>query len=401
MLPMLIVATAIAAAQPTAPPDDVFARRILPLAQSSRASSCTECHFGGVDLRQYVLDDAATTFAALRSAGLINVERPAESKLLAFIGRKPEKENPLLAKVREEEYAAFRAWIEAAVADPAFLKTNASTKPVGPPLPVEVVRHGRRDRVLESFVENVWVDVERCVNCHSPDRNAQQVKKHGEQVSWISPNDPAGTLATIIEHELIDVNEPEKSLILLKPLAIVEHGGHKKFPVGSRADQMFRRFLTDYAAIVRGRYRTAADLPTPAAETYVATGQHLRVTDLPDGLAGKLLRVDLYRWNDGWSATPVATADGPIGDKQLWQNIAYAVVPRGEAAAAARLQGGRLLPAARYQARLYVDRTDRLSQQRDDRLTEADRLGTVEFEGPWKPGYLPPKIVSFKNDVPR
>src|SRR5688572_27314213 len=111
-----IVACAIVSADPgTASPADIFARRILPLAQAPRASSCTECHFGGVDLKQYILDDAAQTFAALRGAGLIDVERPAESKLLTFINRKPEKENPLVAKVRAEEYAAFRSWIEAAV----------------------------------------------------------------------------------------------------------------------------------------------------------------------------------------------------------------------------------------------------------------------------------------------
>ena len=55
---------------------EIFERRILPIAKSPRASSCTECHFAGVDLKQYILDDAAQTFAALREQGLLDVERP-------------------------------------------------------------------------------------------------------------------------------------------------------------------------------------------------------------------------------------------------------------------------------------------------------------------------------------
>src|SRR5437016_2567221 len=81
---------------------DIFARRILPIARA-QVSSCTECHFGGVDLKQYILEDAAQTFAALRDAGLVDVQNPAESKLLTFIGRRPGKEDTLLAKVRAEE----------------------------------------------------------------------------------------------------------------------------------------------------------------------------------------------------------------------------------------------------------------------------------------------------------
>lgn len=383
------------AAEPDGPsPGEIFTRRIVPLVQSSRASSCTECHFGGVDLRQYVLDDAAQTFAALRSAGLIDVEHPDRSKLLAFIGRKPEKPDPLLAKVREEEYAAFRLWIDAAVHDPATLAVAAPAKPVGSSLPVEVVRHARHDRVLQSFVENVWVDVERCIGCHSPDRNQRQVKQHGEHISWISPGDPAGTLAIVIEHDLIDVDVPEKSLLLTKPLGLVEHVGHKKFPVGSRSDKSFRRFLADYAAIVKGDYRTAADLPPTPDEFIVATGQQLRITDLPERARGLAIRVDIHSWHDGWSARPVAVSDGMVNDKQLWQNPVFAVVRRDAAGASSRLAATRQLPPGRYQARIFIDRENHIAKDRDYVLGPNDYFGSVEFDGPWRPGYQPPKTVS-------
>src|SRR5947209_20166084 len=63
-----------AAAEETA--SDIFARRILPLAKADKPSSCRECHAAGVDLSQYIKDDAATTFAALPGAGLVSAEQP-------------------------------------------------------------------------------------------------------------------------------------------------------------------------------------------------------------------------------------------------------------------------------------------------------------------------------------
>jgi len=374
---------------------EIFERRIRPIARSERASSCAECHFAGVDLKQYILDDAAQTFAALREAGLVNVERPADSKLLTFIARKPDREDALLAKVRAEEYAAFKAWIEAAVKDPTVLRAEAPARPIGSPLPAEVLRHSRKDRVLQSFVENIWVEIERCEGCHSPEKNQKQVKAHGERVSWISPRDPAGTLAKAVAQGIIDIDAPESSLILQKPAGLVEHGGHRKFLPGSRTDKQFRRFLNDYAAVVNETYRSAADLPAPTADVVIATGQHLRVTDLPREWGDRLLRVDLYRWDNGhWSERPVAVGDNPINGKAgQWQTMVFAVLPR-DAVSAGRLLEKRALPPGRYQARLFVDRENHLADDRDYELGAADAIGAVEFNGPWPVGYQPPKIIA-------
>src|SRR5439155_18775230 len=110
---------------------DIFTRRILPLAKADKPSSCVECHVAGVDLSQYIRGDAASTFVALRSAGLVNAEQPEKSKLLELIARAPDKGDPVLAKVRAEELAAFRTWISAAAKDPAIAAAPISTQPVG------------------------------------------------------------------------------------------------------------------------------------------------------------------------------------------------------------------------------------------------------------------------------
>src|SRR5262245_9246100 len=161
---------------------DIFTRRILPLARADKPSSCAECHAAGVDLSQYIKEDAATTFAALRSAGLVNAEQPEKSKLLEFIARAPETGDPVTAKLRTEELAAFRTWIAAAAKDPQLASGPFHAEPIGPTLPPEVIRHARRDRVLTSFMENIWIERERCAGCHSPDKNKRLIEKHGEHI---------------------------------------------------------------------------------------------------------------------------------------------------------------------------------------------------------------------------
>jgi mono/diheme cytochrome c family protein len=373
---------------------NIFTRRILPLAKADKPSSCAECHAAGVDLSQYIRSDAASTFAALRSAGLVNADRPEKSKLLEFIARAPEKPDPRLAKLRSEELAAFRAWITAAAKDPQLASASASAEPVGPTLPSEVIRHARRDRMLESFVENIWIERERCAGCHSPDKNQRLIAKHGEHISWITPDDPAGTLATIIDHGLIDTDDPDKSLILQKPLAEVEHGGHMKFTRGTRTDKQFRRFLHDYTATVTSKYRAAADLPKPADEIVVATAQHLRLTDLPPEYGGKLTRIDLHRWTDaGWSTAPVATVDGAANPKNgMFQGVVFAILPRMPDLAK-EVQTRRQFPGGRYLARLYIDRDGNAARNRDYEMGANELFGEIDFDGPWPAGYQPPKIL--------
>src|SRR5262245_46970215 len=156
--------------------NEIFVRRILPVARAGKASGCCECHVAGGDLAQYIRDDAAATFAALRAAGLVNAEQPEKSKLLEFIARAPEKGDPVLAKVRAEELAAFRTWIAAAAKDPRLVGQKfvsaESTRPIGPSLPPEVIRHARRDRVLASFVGTLRIERERRARRQSPGRNS-------------------------------------------------------------------------------------------------------------------------------------------------------------------------------------------------------------------------------------
>jgi hypothetical protein len=383
---------------------DLFKTRIAPILRSPDPSSCAECHLSGVDLKHYIGPTQQQTFASLRSAGLINVDDPDQSKLLEFIRRAPEKATPVSAKARTMEYEAFRAWIRAAVKDPELAAAKTDVDVFGPAVPVEVIRHTRQDRVLRSFVATVWSEVGRCVGCHSPEMNRSRIGFEGtteaevEAISWIVPRDPGATLQKLIDSGCIDLDEPESSLVLTKPAGLEDHGGGPKFPVGSRTDKNFRLFLNDYAASVRGEYNSVDELPAAQLEVAFATGQQLRITDLPADFDQKLLRADIYRRiGDRWSESRWATADGPIaGEQQLWQNMLMAVAPR-ESQRAMQLAADQPIPGGRYLIKIYIDRDDKTKTNRDYELGEAEFYGQVETDGAWDIGYQPPKIVKAPN----
>ncbi|MCA9030425.1 MAG: hypothetical protein KDA66_06420 [Planctomycetaceae bacterium] len=380
---------------PTANSLAVFEQRILPILQSQKPSSCSECHLSGVDLKEYIRPTQTETFASLVAGGLIDVEKPDDSKLLQFISRTPAKPNLVTEKVRRLEYEAFRAWIQAAVSDPKVLNSSAKAEPIGPQIPDEVIRHARQDRVLASFMENIWTEVGRCAACHSPDKKQKQVKEHGEQVSWIKLNDPAATLAYMVEHGIIDPKEPEGSLLLTKPTMQVDHGGGQKMVVGDRSYKQFRRFIDDYAAVVAGKYKSTDELPQVASEVSVVTDIWLKIEGVPESFDKMLLQADLYRQTDsGWSQFRVATSDRPVfGKGRFWQHSLSLTAPR-DSKWANEITAQRL-PPGRYLIKLYVDRTGKLQRDFTTELDEKDFVGQVEVDSRWPAGYGKTTVVQF------
>ena len=368
----------------------IFQKRIVPILQAQRPSSCSECHLSGVDLKDYIRPTQPETLAALRDGGLIDVKNPAESKLLKFIDRKLEKPSLVTEKIRAEESAAFRAWIVAAVKDPVLTAAKTADPAIGPKLPVEVIRHARQDRVLQSFLDNVWAEAGRCAACHSPDRNQQQVKKHGEHISWIKLRDPQATLTHLLEHDLIDVKEPEKSLLLLKPLNKVQHGGGVKMTEGDRTYAQFRRFIDDYAATRAGKYQAAKDLPAPSKEASTVSEIWFKITDIPANYDKLVLRVELYRFDEKtqqYSTDRWATADRQVfGKGGLWQNHLSLVAPK-DAPRAKEFSKDARLPGGKYLAKVYLDRTDKLAKNHPAELSAEDKIAEIEFSSQWPAGY--------------
>jgi mono/diheme cytochrome c family protein len=373
----------------------LFEKRILPIFQSAKPSSCSECHLSGVDLKEYIRPTQQETFVSLVGAGMIDTKNPDDSKILRFISRTPEKPNLVTEEVRKEEYDAFRAWIRAAVADPKLMATKSGAAPNGPQVPNEVIRHARRDRVLASFIDNIWTEVGRCAACHSPDRNQKQVKEHGEQVSWITLNDSQATLNYMVENDLIDASEPDKSLLLMKPTMQVKHGGGQKMVVGDRSYKQFRRFIDDYAAMVQGKYTEADQLPAQSDEESVVTDIWFKIEGVPAKYDKMLLQADLYRQTDsGWSEFRVATSDRPaFGKGNLWQHSLSLTALRGSKWSE-EIRSERL-PPGRYLVKLYIDQAGKLRKDFAAELGDNEFVGQVEFESQWPVGYGRMTVVKF------
>ena len=238
-------------------------------------------------------------------------------------------------KVREQELVAFRSWIRAAVKEPELLKATSDVE-VGTTLPPEVIRHARSDRVLSSFIDNIWSEMGRCINCHSPERNRRKIGRNGmtkedvDAISWIVPRDPEGTLRKLVDSGNIDTDSPEDSQVLTKPTGLVEHGGGPKFFTGSPT---YRNFLTDFAAIENGKYDSAKDLPAEPKELVRLSEQQLRITEIPGSFAGLPLQVNIYRVDprtrkpstDRW-----ATGFSRVNkERRVWQNPIQITAPAG------------------------------------------------------------------------
>ena len=405
-LPALAVLLAFAvptvAADPT--PEEVFDKRIRPIFDSPNPSSCVQCHLAGVDLKHYIRPSHRETFLSLRDQGLVDLDRPEKSRILALItmGQEDAGAKLIQKQSRDAEYRAFAEWIKASAADPAM--RNAPKLPsdqlAKPPRPDEVIRHARKDKLLESFENSVWSMRFRCMSCHiegSPE-NKKKVAEFGPKVAWIKAAGPEATLNYLMESKLIDAKDPANSLLLKKPLNVVKHDGGTKFLVGDQGYRAFRRFLEDYAAIVNDRYEKPSELPAASAVEAFGSEAWLKIENTPPAWADKLLMVKLYAWDrskGAWEAEPIATTDRKVwGGGKLWQHTITLLAAKGSERAKAWKAGPAVPPAGKYLVKVYVDSAGKAAKDWTAELTDADYVGQAEVQGAWRPGYGKMTVLS-------
>lgn len=386
--------------------DEIYQRRILPLLQSNEKSSCSECHFRGMDLKEYFGNDPLVTFATLRGLGWVDIENPEDSKLLGFLQKQPDKDSDkLLEKVRKSEYESIRLWIETSIREKKYLEAS----PIVPDdlrLSKDLVLHTRRDQVETRFVDAIWSQLGRCVNCHSPDRNAKQVSEHGEQMTWIVPSDPGATLRLLVDRKIIDIDNPADSLLRTKPLELVEHGGGPKFLVHSNTDQQWLAFLVDYSKTVRQEgYKVGDQLSAVDKQRSWLSELQVRVVDLPKEWAGKHMEVRLHRVSENGESEKhfVAQGESSINPKDLlWQNALTIYSPKPMSLRAGVSEWIKpvatsvAVPNGVYVLRVYLRESGNTNAEKDSQ-DKGTWVGDLKVNAPWPPGYQPPKIVSWKD----
>ena len=382
----LVLSAGLVALAAPAVAGDIFKERILPIFNSPEPASCVECHLSGVDLKNYILPTEAQTFANLRDLGLINLDTPADSKILEFIAMKPEGESyakRIDPKVREAEFAAFSTWVRRAAADPKLRNAPAiePDKRATPEFPVEVIRHARIDSLLDSFERNIWALRFRCASCHDPNgpKFEKHAKEHGADVmAWLKAEGPAESMRYLMTSDLLDLEDPKNSELLLKPLDISDHGGGEKMRLNDTDYVAFLAWIQDYANIVTGAYASDEDLPN--GPELNGSEIWLRVVGLPERRVGSTALLALHRATDrpgGWSEEPVAISSGTI-----IKNPRFGVMLN-----TFLMLRDKHISAGRYQVRLYIDEDERTELDFSKAIEQAKFVGATVVESQWKGGF--------------
>ncbi|MCA9710530.1 MAG: hypothetical protein KDK70_32110, partial [Myxococcales bacterium] len=66
---------------------ELYERRIAPLLEDDRPSTCNQCHLAGVDLSLFLQDTPCATMACMVAEGLVDLDRPDDSLVLSWIER--------------------------------------------------------------------------------------------------------------------------------------------------------------------------------------------------------------------------------------------------------------------------------------------------------------------------
>lgn len=413
-----------AADQKSPSPEQIFEDRIMPIFRSPRPSSCVQCHLAAVDLKNYILPSHEATFVALREEGLVNLEQPEQSKILKLI-RMGDADADHAAKrihqrMREAEFEAFSEWIKASSRDPRLrnlqLQEAAS---VGPEKPLEIVRHARKSRLLESFERNIWSQRMRCFPCHTPHeldpdnpKHQMGLKRHSEFVDTygqrmnIFRRTPEETLDALIavsrrkipgRYPLINLEQPAQSLLVLKPTSKlppkkddgtfekpssadpVSHMGGLKMHVNDQSYRSFVAWIQDYANVAGNRYLSVDELP---ADNLLPTQRILKLTHIPQSW-GTLtpVQVRVYAVDQKDDSLPVAFTQCLVTPRRMAMGPLSLVRPPDQDEFA---DVADVLAAGRYRLNIYVDRQQRLQNSPTLMLPESDLVGSVTIDAQWK-----------------
>lgn len=417
----------------------LFEQRIMPIFRSPKPSSCVQCHLAAVDLKNYILPSHRDTFLSLREEGLIDVDQPERSKILTLI-RMGDKDMDRGAKLihektRKAELEAFSAWIEACCGDAELVTASfdKSLASVGPARPIEVVRHARKSRLAESFTRNVWSQRMRCFPCHTPaeidddnpkhkvpkQRHADFVKKYGLKMNLFAAT-PEATMAKwmmVARHPsakkkpskkfpLVNLDEPARSLIVLKPTAKlppkkddgtfekpsssdpVSHMGGLKMHVNDQSYKAFIAWIEDYRSIMDDAYETAADLPQ---NHWIPTQKILRIREVPENWGSDSV-VQLFvhkRHGDGWSDKPVAFTQGTITPRRFVNGPLFLLGP----IEVKDDHHGRPLAPGKFLIKAYVDQKGQIAESPSVMLGDDSFAGQAEIDAKWQIGF--PKAETF------
>lgn len=251
-------------------PTRTFHERIEPLLVDSKRSTCNQCHLSGVDLSAFARETPCKTMACLQQQGLVDLNKPADSRILSWIDRASPDSDLITKEVIAAERGAFLDWIRAnaecpnacagvSCGDPSDGPTCDYRGPepnAGTAAAPEVPKPGCSDLEIEqAFMDDVYAWRGRCFPCHFD----TELKADAQAPRWLSAKGNCQTssvtsLRRVLSLGLISPSDPPQSLLLLKPLdesgGGVKHGGGSKVVTADPAYTSFLRFIEYYGSCI-------------------------------------------------------------------------------------------------------------------------------------------------------
>ena len=250
---------------------DLYEKRIEPLVNGSKPSSCNQCHLSGMDLSMYAKGTPCKTMACMKANEVVDFDDPEASEVLAQILQAEPQSALITEKVIDDEYQGFLEWIEFSAVCHDLVCGDVESPCADPDAPVPAepgvltpLGGCAEETLLATWTDKVFEWRSRCHGCHSnckPDYAApcwlidDFDKNDPEQLALASMQ----SMYNVIGMSVIDVQEPLKSLFLTKPasktnLGGVTHGGGDKFyDASDDAYQDFRDWLFVYSSCYLGQ----------------------------------------------------------------------------------------------------------------------------------------------------
>ena len=238
---------------------ELYDRKIAPLFADDQPTSCTECHLAGLDLSLFLRDTPCETMACMIDLGLVDTDEPDDSLVLTWIGRAEPQSELITQDIIDDEYEGFRQWItfnvDCDVCGDAICPDTPNADEFcdrgeypGDDYDPALLDPGGCDdeTIYQLFQDTIYTSRGRCSPCHFDDQEVDYGAPKWIDVLGTCESASRQTLRNVLAGEYIDLEEPDQSLILRKPLPEdkggVEHGGHDKFS-GEPEDLSYRDFV--------------------------------------------------------------------------------------------------------------------------------------------------------------
>lgn len=224
---------------------ELYERRIAPLLEDDRPSTCNQCHLSGIDLALYLQDSPCATMQCMAEEGIVDLDAPEDSVVLSWIERAVPSGGITEQTIATERQAVLE-WIEQVSACGGEM-CEPVEQPCGqppteadcefPPPVAESMGLDDPGDCSDLTLELVWREKvyswrSRCYPCHFDSHDGD----FGGAPRWIATGScNSASLLTLHNAEeagYLDPEDPMRSLLLTKPLdeasGGVEHGGGPK-----------------------------------------------------------------------------------------------------------------------------------------------------------------------------